>query len=95
MAAGLLTFLLLVINIHQEVIQVYEESAHPCGDLSDNAIKTLWTRLMIDYDGETVPKPGGVDVEIELLLQAVNGISEISSSFVADFLFSQVNNYGY
>lgn len=42
------------------------------------------------YDQHIVPKDGGVDVEIELLIQAISEISEIRSSFKLDVLFSQI-----
>jgi hypothetical protein len=46
--------------------------------------------MLKNYDQNVVPKANGVDVEIELLVQAVTEISEQRSSFKTDVLFSQI-----
>uniref|UniRef100_A0A0M3HFI0 Neur_chan_LBD domain-containing protein n=1 Tax=Ascaris lumbricoides TaxID=6252 RepID=A0A0M3HFI0_ASCLU len=45
---------------------------------------------MLSYDRKTVPIADGVDVKVDLILQAISSISEIAASFTADVLFSQI-----
>lgn len=42
------------------------------------------------YDRSVIPKLSGVDVQVELVVQTIWSISETSSTFTADVLFSQV-----
>lgn len=48
------------------------------------------TNILRNYDQNLVPNPLGVDVEIELIMQVVSEISEISYSFKSDLLYSQI-----
>ncbi|TKR82614.1 hypothetical protein L596_016307 [Steinernema carpocapsae] len=45
---------------------------------------------MNSYDPKSVPNANGVDVKVDLIIQAVSGISENAASFTADVLFSQI-----
>ncbi len=45
---------------------------------------------MSHYDPKTVPMALGVDVKVDLIIQAISSISELTSSFTADVLFSQI-----
>lgn len=45
---------------------------------------------MYSYDRKTVPNAQGVDVKVDLIIQAISSISEIAASFTADVLFSQI-----
>ena len=56
----------------------------------EKSATAILSRLLKDYDQNLVPKAHGVDVEIELLVQAVTEISEQRSSFKVDVLFSQI-----
>lgn len=42
------------------------------------------------YDKNVVPSPQGVDVEVDLFIQDITSISEVTGSFVIDLLFSQM-----
>lgn len=45
---------------------------------------------MSSYDRKTVPMAHGVDVKVDLMIQAISSISEIAGSFTADVFFSQI-----
>lgn len=63
-------------------------------DCSLTHIQYMSTRVLKEilknYDNNLVPSPDGVDVEVELIIQSISEISEISYSFKADLLFSQI-----
>lgn len=45
---------------------------------------------MSSYDRRSVPQSAGVDVKVDLIIQAISSISENSASFTSDVLFSQI-----
>lgn len=45
---------------------------------------------MYAYDRKTVPNANGVDVKVDLIIQAMSSISENAGSFTSDVLFSQI-----
>lgn len=45
---------------------------------------------MLSYDRKTVPMAEGVDVKVDLIVQAISSISEMTASFTADVFFSQI-----
>ena len=47
---------------------------------------------MSSYDRRSVPNAAGVDVKVDLIIQAMSSISENAASFTADVLFSQIWN---
>lgn len=47
-------------------------------------------KIFKNYDQNLVPKAAGVDVEVDVIIQTVSEISEVSYSFKADVLFSQI-----
>ncbi|KAK0405632.1 hypothetical protein QR680_018100 [Steinernema hermaphroditum] len=61
-----------------------------CSGNNDTLAKTVLEHLMASYDPKSVPNANGVDVKVDLIIQAVSGISENAASFTADVLFSQI-----
>uniref|UniRef100_A0A915A7T9 Neurotransmitter-gated ion-channel ligand-binding domain-containing protein n=2 Tax=Parascaris univalens TaxID=6257 RepID=A0A915A7T9_PARUN len=57
---------------------------------NDTLAKSVLEHIMLSYDRKTVPIADGVDVKVDLILQAISSISEIAASFTADVLFSQI-----
>jgi hypothetical protein len=45
---------------------------------------------MYSYDRKNVPNAKGVDVKVDVIIQAMSSISENAASFTSDVLFSQI-----
>ncbi|VDK21181.1 unnamed protein product [Anisakis simplex] len=69
-----------IIDLHQD----------HCLMNNDTLAKSVLEYIMLSYDRKTVPIAEGVDVKVDLIIQAITSISEIASSFTADVLFSQI-----
>lgn len=61
-----------------------------CYSENDTLGKMVLEEIMRKYDRNVVPSAQGVDVEVDLIIQAITSISEITGSFIADLLFSQM-----
>lgn len=59
-------------------------------DSKNESFQSVLEHIMLSYDRKTVPIADGVDVKVDLILQAISSISEIAASFTADVLFSQI-----
>ncbi|VDM40496.1 unnamed protein product [Toxocara canis] len=62
-----------------------------CGESLGGSTKSVLHKILNDdYDKTIVPNKNGTLVSIEVALQTFSDISEISASFTADILFSQI-----
>lgn len=59
----------------------------PCDRKAQNSVLD---RILTDYDSSALPGNGSVKASVELSVQDVNSISEISSSFTLDLWYSQI-----
>ncbi|VIO88707.1 Uncharacterized protein BM_BM12502 [Brugia malayi] len=57
---------------------------------NDKLAKSVLEHLMLSYDRKTVPMADGVNVKVDLMVQAISSISEMTASFTADVFFSQI-----
>ncbi len=48
------------------------------------------SHMFYSYDNNVVPTRNSVDVQVEVVIQAITEISEISASFTTDFMFIQI-----
>ncbi|KAE9552505.1 hypothetical protein FO519_004285 [Halicephalobus sp. NKZ332] len=63
-----------------------------CVGNNDTLAKGVLEGVMSSYDRRSVPNAAGVDVKVDLIIQAMSSISENAASFTADVLFSQIWN---
>ena len=61
-----------------------------CSADNDTLAKAILEDIVAAYDAKSVPIGTGVDVKVDLIIQAISSISENSASFTADLLFSQI-----
>lgn len=61
-----------------------------CSGENNTLSKIVLEEIMKDYDPKSVPSAHGVDVEVDVIIQAISSVSEITASFTTDLLFSQI-----
>ncbi|VDM11938.1 unnamed protein product, partial [Wuchereria bancrofti] len=84
---------LLTLSKTHQLKQVTEQHCGTNNDkLAKNKIhfKLVLEHLMLSYDRKTVPIADGVNVKVDLMVQAISSISEMTASFTADVFFSQI-----
>lgn len=67
-----------------------DEDGNSCQSENDTLSKVVLEEIMRSYDPNVVPSATGVDVEVDVIIQAISSVSEISASFTTDLLFSQI-----
>uniref|UniRef100_A0A915Q5E6 Uncharacterized protein n=1 Tax=Setaria digitata TaxID=48799 RepID=A0A915Q5E6_9BILA len=73
-------------------LQLERLTQQSCGSHNndDSLAKSVLEHLMLTYDRKTVPMADGVNVKVDLMVQAITSISEMTASFTADVFFSQI-----
>ncbi|GMT17330.1 hypothetical protein PFISCL1PPCAC_8627 [Pristionchus fissidentatus] len=68
------------------------QNARPSGRCNRNSINMgkLIDNILNDYDTHLLPEEDGVNVTIELHVQGVSGISEITADFSLDIMYSEI-----
>lgn len=79
------------IDVHRSFFATHMgEDATFCNSENDTLSKVVLEEIMKRYDPNVVPSASGVDVEVDVIIQAISSVSEISASFTTDLLFSQI-----
>uniref|UniRef100_A0A1I7VFF5 Neur_chan_LBD domain-containing protein n=1 Tax=Loa loa TaxID=7209 RepID=A0A1I7VFF5_LOALO len=74
-----------------KALQLKQMAKQNCKANNDDKLaKSVLEHLMFSYDRKTVPMAKGVDVKVDLMVQAISSISEMTASFTADVFFSQI-----
>ncbi|KAL3990233.1 Neurotransmitter-gated ion-channel ligand binding domain family protein [Acanthocheilonema viteae] len=74
-----------------KTFQFKEMTEQNCEENNDDKLaKSVLEHLMLSYDRKTVPVADGVNVKVDLMVQAISSISEMTASFTADVFFSQI-----
>lgn len=84
-AVLLIAKLLTEVHSFESPQLVFPRAHHNCSDEA-----TIVTRLRHNYDRNKVPGEGGVSVEVEVSVQEVTKISDITSDFQADLYISEL-----
>lgn len=61
-----------------------------CSGENNTLSKIVLDEIMRSYDANVVPSAHGVDVVVDVIVQAISSVSEITASFTTDLLFSQI-----
>ncbi|CAG9538766.1 unnamed protein product [Cercopithifilaria johnstoni] len=74
-----------------KTFQLKEMTEQNCKENNnDKLAKSVLEHLMLSYDRKTIPMTEGVNVKVDLMVQAISSISEMTASFTADVFFSQI-----
>uniref|UniRef100_A0A915JEA8 Neurotransmitter-gated ion-channel ligand-binding domain-containing protein n=1 Tax=Romanomermis culicivorax TaxID=13658 RepID=A0A915JEA8_ROMCU len=78
-------------NNSSSITKLPTEAKKKCSGHNNNTLeKYVLDEIMKNYDPKVVPSPKGVDVEVDVIIQAITGVSEMTASFTTDLLFSQI-----
>uniref|UniRef100_A0A0K0FCF8 Ligand-gated ion channel 50 n=1 Tax=Strongyloides venezuelensis TaxID=75913 RepID=A0A0K0FCF8_STRVS len=75
---------------HTSIVRPAPRPDEGCTINNDTLAKTVLEQIMLNYDRKNVPNAKGVDVQVDLIIQAMSSINENSASFTTDVLFSQI-----
>uniref|UniRef100_A0A0N4Z4U0 Ligand-gated ion channel 50 n=1 Tax=Parastrongyloides trichosuri TaxID=131310 RepID=A0A0N4Z4U0_PARTI len=75
---------------HTNIVRPIAMPDEGCTINNDTLAKTVLEQIMYNYDRKNVPNAKGVDVQVDLIIQAMSSINENTASFTADVLFSQI-----
>uniref|UniRef100_A0A0K0EAV7 Ligand-gated ion channel 50 n=1 Tax=Strongyloides stercoralis TaxID=6248 RepID=A0A0K0EAV7_STRER len=75
---------------HTSIVKPIPKPDEGCTINNDTLAKTVLEQIMLNYDRKNVPNAKGVDVQVDLIIQAMSSINENSASFTTDVLFSQI-----
>lgn len=87
---SIFTFTTRLFQVSEQVVHIHDHLPANCTPVNETLRKYLIAELQKDYDKNTLPTPNPVNVIVELTVQDITEISEISSSFKADVWFSQI-----